>query len=503
MAEQREPSASRRAPQEYFGQFLLSRSSTAAAPQTWARRTCNGWHLATHPGVPVLNLQSRDGQTLGWIIGHAIDAEGAVARGAMTLSAFATSADFRSDLFESELYRHGGRYVCAVVTPFIQHFYVDPGGMLAAVYSPQRERIGSTNTILHLDEADAYAQRKNAEQPLPANHFYPAGLTGDPGVYRVLPNHRLDLSAWKATRHWPAAPLGYATAEEVPALVARIVDRTRALIAAATREQLAYMGLTAGRDSRMVLAAARGVIDRVDFLTFDYPDPDKRADVHMASKLARLFHLRHRVIPLARPTDEDRLRYLNAIGYAGSPGKARDFDGSLNAHTQRDRAWLTGYGGEVARGFYWRPTDRPGDALDAAELLQRMQMPRPDFLDAMEVWRLGTGLRDDPFALLDLTYLEQRLGCWAAAHEYGTAPFVMQLTAFNHRDVWEAMLRLPPERKGKQPFADAVISHAWPELGAFPYQQYTGMRMFAERVKKKLVHIRKRLSGAAGQHRRR
>lgn len=475
----------------YFGQFFIARSAPAA-PDRWSRREHAGWHLAAHADLPVINLRARDGGALGWVIGHAVDTTGAFIRGDLRLP-FDTPADFRSDVFERELYRHGGRYACAVLGPHVSRFYLDPGGTLATVYAPDRATVASTSSLIHFADAEAYAARKNAEPLVPANHFYPAGLTADPEVHRLLPSHCLDLNTWGAERHWQIEPIARASRDEIEPLIGRIVDRMRDTLRAATAGQPAYMGLTAGRDSRMVLAAARDVKERVGWVTFDYPDAEKHADVHMARKIARRFGLEHEVVPLTKPCLAEQQRYLHHIGYAGSHGKARDFDGACATYLRRDRAWLTGFGGEVGRAFYWRESDQPGVRLTTDELLSRMKMPRPDFRAPLDAWRRRTGVAHDPFKLLDLMYLEQRLGCWASVHGYGTAPFVAQLTPFNHRDVFDAVLRLPPEYRSGQHFAEAIIRRAWPELLELPYQQLTGVRKLAERVKKKLIHIQKRL----------
>ena len=42
----------------YFGQFILARSAPAA-PDGWPRRQHAGWHLASHPSLPVVEFKDR------------------------------------------------------------------------------------------------------------------------------------------------------------------------------------------------------------------------------------------------------------------------------------------------------------------------------------------------------------------------------------------------------------------------------------------------------------
>jgi hypothetical protein len=118
-------------------------------------------------------------------------------------------------------------------------------------------------------------------------------------------------------------------------------------------------------------------------------------------------------------------------------------------------------------------------------------------LAAMNRWleSIPEAVRSDYFALLDLLYIEQRLGCWAAPAMYGAAPFAFTMTPFNHRAIFTAMMSLPSEYRARQQLAADVVQHAWPEAMSYPFQQYTGLRALGKRVREKLSRIRKRLVG--------
>jgi hypothetical protein len=103
--------------------------------------------------------------------------------------------------------------------------------------------------------------------------------------------------------------------------------------------------------------------------------------------------------------------------------------------------------------------------------------------------------------LLDFAYLEHRVGCWAAPHLYGAAPFSINLTPFSHREIFDAMLRLPFAYRRSRALAGDIISAVWPELLALPYNEYPGMRRFwgpsswLGRSKKKARSVIKRMLG--------
>jgi hypothetical protein len=63
----------------------------------------------------------------------------------------------------------------------------------------------------------------------------------------------------------------------------------------------------------------------------------------------------------------------------------------------------------------------------------------------------------------------------------------MTATPFNHRRIFDAMMRLPVEYRRKQRLADEVIRASWPELGILPYQTMPPWLKLADRVASRIV----------------
>lgn len=469
-----------RVPLHHFeGQFILGQS-VARVPNDWRQASISGWTLATHPALPSCGLLVRDGTGVGWLVGHAIDGHGVLVSEERRLP-FERAEDLAAANFEKHLDEFGGRYVCILLAPNIHRLYMDPGGTLGVVYAQGGKIAGSTNTLLEWSLDGEICTREPYLGWLDSNQFYPAGLTADPDVERVLPNHFLDLDRWRTVRHRLRQPVerigGSAVVEETVELIAR---RLASQVEAVTNCSETYMGLTAGRDSRMVLAASKNALDRMTFITFAYPDLGGARDVSVAQFFARRYGLRQKVIPVPMPADSVKSEYLVRIGYAGHWGKARDFYAGCRAHLDTNQAFLTGFAAEVGRAFYWKRINWRRDAptqkadVNARTLLEAMRLPlEARFEQAMERWLEGLAPMDTP-ALLDQAYLEQRLGCWAAPHMYGAACFAVNLTPFCHREIFDGMLRLPVEFRNEQQLVDGVLNVLWPELQRVPYQQKAG-----------------------------
>ena len=358
-----------------------------------------------------------------------------------------------------------------------------------------------------MNEPDHFIWAKPITHEFPntgASQFYPGELTPDPQIHRVLPNHYLDLDHWETIRHYPKFPLNAIAPQEIPEAIAQIVDCLSTQIAAIVDAfPCVYIPLTAGRDSRMLLACSKAVSEKVHYVTFDYV-PDKTQyqrllgtlqgndyrqsvenDIRTAQKLAEMLTLRHTVIPVRTSHSKEKKRilqqnYLRRIGYSGGAAKAREHDWSCRQHCDLSGAWLTGCAGEVGRCCYWgrffpeegteckrRPTPR--------QLRHSRTIPRlPEFEAAVQRW-LETLPDASTREILDLVYLEHRVGGWASPHTYGFAPLALTAHPFCHRKIFDIMLRLPAEYRQRQTLTDDIVRHAWAEAGRLPYNQPVGL----------------------------
>lgn len=467
-----------RQPSELAGQFVLTQEQERI-PAGWATRQQCGWTLATHPGLPVIEIAAPEQAQAGWLLGYPIAGDELgppVLR--LPQGALADSA-----MLESALAELGGRFVAIVLAGPIARLYLDACGSLAAVYSTHAPVVASTPSLIDGRE-HAWDQELARFLQMPASgRWYPFGLTPKRNVERLLPNHYLDLASWSARRHW-AGPAKGAGEPPVQALVEAIVARTRRNIAATARTYPLHMSLTAGRDSRMLLACARDQIERIVFFTFTRGRDT--ADAQIARTLAREHGLAHRQLRIESASPAELAAWLERTGRCVS-GEIWKIHPTLR-RLDHERALLPGMAGEVARAYLWRPEDTAERRLEPAELLARCHLPanQPMLLRA-EAWLAElAGL--SAYTILDLLYLEQRLGCWGGPQQYGGDGYsACQLFPLAHREIFAAMLALPPEyRRGNQLALD-ICRLAWPELLRLPFNQFSGWQRYPRRVAKALV----------------
>jgi hypothetical protein len=204
------------------------------------------------------------------------------------------------------------------------------------------------------------------------------------------------------------------------------------------------MALTAGRDTRMLLACVRKMVNQILFLTLP---AHSAVDVEVAKLIAYLFGLKH------------------------------------ISNTGPDRVLLQGVGGEIGRAFYWRRDDKANTQLTARTLAERLHYPSGITLFEHELEQWLNELRSyTSFFILDLTYIEQRLAVAHAPAEYehdgrlgrfGVYPF-------NDRRTIELMLSLPSNYRRDQKLWEDICRICWPSLRLLPVNSthFTGLRKY-------------------------
>jgi hypothetical protein len=423
--------------------------------------------VGTAPGLPVTALR-RGVHTCGLLLGTVIR-DGTLLAG----EPLALPDGGDSPLADAErlLASLGGRHVAVLDLPGHRRLYPDAMATRAVVYSPALRAAGSTPLALYLEPDvydTCYERDLAATIGMPAaDQWYPGALTPHRGVMRLLPNHYLDLDSWSAIRHWGSEPPPPCQPEQAVSEIGAIV---RGQLSAVAARQGLHLSLTAGKDSRLLLACAREIVERIEFFTFVF-DADSE-DTRIATLLARRLGLRARLLPVVRATPEQSDAFLRRTGHAVS-GAIREIHPTL-AQLNPTRMVLPALGGEVGRAYYWRPHDNRKTPLSPSGLTARLRLPHhPRIVAAVADWL--TGLRDLPTRfVLDLALLELRLGGWAGPQTYGSDPFGDTLIPLAQRRVFELMMGLPEDYRTRDLLVSDVCRQLWPELLSLPFNRLTG-----------------------------
>ena len=470
------------------GQFVLTQDPEFI-PASWNTREKASWVLATHPSLPITDARTEKGDHFGWIIGYPITSDFQLCSKEIVFSV-AVNEKLQDQVIESNLYEMGGRFVGIFLSGGFSRLYLDPCGSLSVVYSTEVPVVTSTPSLIDSDLHQWDRELINALKMPDSGLWYPSGVTPRKFVSRLLPNHYLDLSRWHAVRHWPNESGLEADADSNES-VRKIVSIVGGNISAVAKKHSLYLNLTAGRDTRKVLACARKKLDRIQFFTF-FPGKET-VDSHVACVLSSKFNLNHILLPVEHANKNKLDNWLFRTGHCVSGEIWRIHQ--TQRHLDVDRAVLPGLCGELGRGQKWRENDHEKSKINAKELLNRYGIPTYDkILTRTEDW-LAEVAHFNTFLILDLMYIEQRLGCWCGPQTYGADDFFRcVILPFSHRQIFESMLTLPFEYKKRKQLTIDICKQEWPELLDLPFNELPGLIAKLMKYKKKVMwHVKRRL----------
>lgn len=458
-------------------QFVLART-VVEVPPSWRVLMQDGWRLAVHPRTRVSCITCGGDDPVGWVIGWAIAGSGKVIDSTLHLNdseyaAYAASRHKFLASLEAELARSAGRFVLVATMHGRAKVYTDASASLGVVFSQAAQVVASTTTLIAPTKNSRTNTTLVQALGLPfKDTWFPFGLTARSDIERLLPNHALDLATWSTERIWPTKTFVPPTPTDPMETIGRIAGTVEANIGAAVAARPVEMSLTAGRDSRMLLACSRPWLDQIKFCTVALPDPTARLDCDIAKRLAVRGKLRYTITPWVPASQQELADWLERTGtsLAGRVWKSAGVDARLS---DDDKISLTGLAGEVGRAYYWHESDSEESALSPEEILRRIGLPAdPLIVNRLKAWWDSVPV-DGTLAKLDLLYIEQRLGCWAGPSLYGSQRR-FGLSPFNSRRIFEAMLSLPTDLRRNDFLPHALIQQKWPELLDLPFNTPVG-----------------------------
>jgi len=459
----------------YRRQFVLGPRFVEDLPGWTRLEVTPRLRLSVHPDLPVTHAADRSRSVT--LLGYLID-PGSPAAGEASLAAGLLHGGDRSlQACLDRLAGWGGRFAllwrdgdrAALLHDACglrQVYWVAAGGEAWAASQP-----GLLARLLGLardPEALAYMASRGEDDG--AVYWMP----GDRSLYRevrcLLPNHLLDLDAGRAPsarRFWPGPR---ALPEPLPAAGAAppFARTLRALVEGARHRFPLAVPLTAGWDSRLMLALARDFAAEATCFTLTYPTaPAGSRDVVVPARLLARLGVPHLVVPYPREVDEP----FRAIFRANADAVKESYCGDAQAmreHLPGGATALTGDVAEIVKCFWRLPAKAEAD-ITAGDLGALSQVgTHPYALAALQAWLDGAPRGEVP--LLDLFCWEQMAGRWQAQirSEYDLvqesfAPLAMRSLLAGLLAQDEAARRAPDFTLFR-----AIIAHLWPEVLAEP-----------------------------------
>ena len=159
---------------------------------------------------------------------------------------------------------------------------------------------------------------------------------------------------------------------------------------------------------------------------------------------------------------------------------------------------LGGMAGEVGRAYWWKDRS-PVGAVTPELLVGRMGTPASaEVLDAAAAWldELPPQVRADGPTVLDLAYVEQRMGCWQAPSGYlfhGSPGRRLVVSPMAEALNIETMLGLPEDYRAAGVLQRDMVAYGWPELLAVAFNEPTGLLRLSGELNRIVVRSRTHL----------
>ncbi|WP_252258975.1 hypothetical protein [Erythrobacter aurantius] len=414
----------------------------------------------------------QDDNRLGWLLGKVIDLQvQAVARDRVTIP----SSQGLEEAWQEISERFSGSWLCLIDQDSNIELRPDACATVGAVFDPVSRQLASHACLIAGEDYDARLnQELRKENEVEQDGWITGGLTAHEGIFRLLPNHRVSTSDFQTSR-LPLTMPDYSDAVDgiVDGMTSEVVGVTKSLVSIAP----VHVALTGGNETRALLAMLRSMKDILSFVTVEYQTG--AMDSAIASELATRHQLQHIRLGEKRATKVQQADWSYWAGHALA-GANKTFFPSVQPLA--GGFLVGGLGGEVGRGFLW-PNQLQNSTLISPKLIMaRLKLPhsKPTY-KAVSSWyeTLPSGL--DPFQILDLAYLELRMGPWAYAQpRIANGPrSVHPLISYPQ---FRRMRSIPPEQRLDNGMIKRLIQANWDELLRVPINAYGDWRDYREKL---------------------
>jgi len=459
----------------YRRQFLLTKTEINA-PIDWNHTPLHPFHLYAHPDLSV-TVHKDHRHTLA-LLGSIFDPNQPNQDNHQVLTGISRSISAPRNLFP-ELKRYVGHYALLYKNRNDTIILNDALGLREVYYS-----CAEANRVVCASQPHLLAQFAEPQvRPRCDAEFLTFYKTnsvrgrwnpyrrwiGDETYYEdvkhLMPNHYLDINTTHVSRYWPTAPIEPSKPEKAVERACAFLQNS--LRAMAHRHPL-MMAVTAGTDSRTLLAASRGIKDDIYYFVNDQGLGSDHPDIWVPKQIFESLGVPFHVHTVPPTYDEAFAKvFLENTFFASE----RILPTIFNVYfcSLQHRVNILGVG-EIGRVHYGKPPKRASAYLLAYILrhrdggryaLRQAEQILNDLLPIANRYSLN---------VLTLLLWEQLLGNWGATGNSESDIAVEELNPFDSHELYETLLSVDEEysRWDRARLFKAMIGRMWPELLHWP-----------------------------------
>lgn len=300
---------------------------------------------------------------------------------------------------------------------------------------------------------------KQKEFRLRGTFFLPGDITLFEGIHGLAPNNFYSLLGKKANRYFSGEVDNKFNVDFFKRIDEYFKNFSKWLI---DNKITPVLGLTAGVDSRAVIAALSHYGVKLKLVTWDRINDDEKVVIEEMKR--HLSKHSHSYIPtVLDKTADNSLKQKTVLAEfnSGFWRNRSDLTASMSELYTNNEIFIRGLGGEICRGFYNRHGNKAttinAELLSTIYLTKKIKNPSEFFNSATLAYsggyidRSSTVLNSSECDVLDLVYWEQRMGMWAANLLNEMDPALQDFVGINSRRVYASAFLLDnKERLGKE-----------------------------------------------------
>lgn len=312
---------------------------------------------------------------------------------------------------------------------------------------------------LEKEEQPELVQFINSEAYKKTNYDWYGDITIFKNLWHLLPNHYLDLNSLETKRFWPRKELTPLDTLNAVKEASRILEGT--LKGTVHRFRNVMLSVTAGYDSRVMLAASKAVKEKIMYFYCMDEDNKRSADYKISSQLLTCLGLKQEVVSHI-PVDPEFFKIYNQSVTLASNQSFKKFLYVFHKNYS-NYIHVSGVCGEIARNFWFRNYDK---GVSAQELISVSKYKGLQYMEkAISKWFDEAESVKNLVNLYDLNFWENICGNWGAKSLAEQDIAIEEIWPYNNRKLLGLLLSVKEEYR-RPPFYKLqreIIKGLWKE----------------------------------------
>ena len=443
---------------------------------TWKKLVVNNTlFLTAHPELEITQV-AHNGKCLT-LIGYILDPYNPSSNNLDICNRLVRQIVSAEDAFQ-KMDHLGGRFVVLLNVEGDMRLFTDAIGYRSVYFLRD-----STRILWCASQPGAIAQQLGLElnrdtwnEFLDSGHFrsnpeywYPGDSSPFKKILHLLPNHYLSFENGEVVRYWPRKRIDSISIEEC---IEQASDLLKRLMKSANHRLELALSLTAGYDTRLLLAACKEISKEIVIFTQIHPGIDtSHMDIWVPDAILSKLGLKHTLVTCPQKIDDDFLECYEQNVSTGRLSRALSMYGQYKYWGSSGKVLILGSGGEIFRCIFGNRWKYSGDnsRVSAKTLAKLAGMKDNTFaVNQFENWRSKTKSIPEDYGIniLDLFVWEQGEANWGSMNQAEADIAHESFFPYNcHRLLTillsaEQKYRMPP----KHELIRRLVAHMWPEI---------------------------------------